>query len=89
MYMIESMFTCKCKSHKLFHLFLRVLIPRFRAKSSTGTLITSVLTPISVAYLLIQYIPAVTVATPTGFGINSVRGEERSAAKGAPRMELA
>jgi hypothetical protein len=37
-----------------------------------------------IAYLLIQYIPAVTVATPTGFGTSHFRGEKRMAANGAP-----
>jgi hypothetical protein len=36
-----------------------------------------------------QYIPAVTVATPTGLGINNFKGDERIAANGAPITEEA
>nr|GEZ32766.1 aluminum-activated malate transporter 10 [Tanacetum cinerariifolium] len=63
--------------------------PRLIDKSSAATLTTSVLTPISVAYLLIQYMPAVTVATPTGLGIKNLKGDERRAANGAPMREEA
>ncbi|KAF4384523.1 hypothetical protein F8388_003830 [Cannabis sativa] len=36
-----------------------------------------------------HYIPAVTVATPTGLGIKSFSGEDRMAASGAPMIEEA
>nr|GMD99696.1 hypothetical protein Iba_chr15eCG6310 [Ipomoea batatas] len=57
--------------------------PWNKAMSSTFTLTTSALTPMSVAYLLKQYIPAVANTIPTGLDVNSFSGEESMAAKGA------